>query len=230
MKCVIYLRVSTDQQTESGLGLEAQRNLCLKFVAENGNHQFLEFVDEGYSGALSIEKRPNLLRAIDSLCEGDLIIVAKRDRLGRDIIVNAMIESAITRKKAKLFSASGDFKCDDEPTSILMRRMMDAFSEYERLIIGERTRAALQAKKNRGERVGYIPYGFRLHEDGIHLKIDEKEQFNLNLMRQLAIDGLSLRQIAQHLNNCKIHNRNGPWNHVSICRITKNKRPIPYQN
>lgn len=227
MKSVIYLRVSTDQQTESGLGLEAQREICQKYVKENGNHECLEFIDEGLSGALSMEKRPGMLSAIDSLCKGDFLVIAKRDRLGRDIIVNAMIESAIARKKAKLVSASGDFKSDDEPTSILMRRMMDAFSEYERLIIGERTRLALQAKKNRGERIGYIPYGFQLHEDGVHLRINEQEKFNLNLMRQLTIDGLSLRQIAQHLNNCKIYNRNGPWNHVSIQRVSKGKRPVP---
>lgn len=227
MKYVIYLRVSTDQQTESGLGLEAQRQLCHKFVMENGNHQSIEFVDEGLSGALSIEKRPNLLRAIDSLCEGDFIVVAKRDRLGRDIIVNAMIESAIARKKAKLVSASGDFKCDDEPTSILMRRMMDAFSEYERLIIGERTRAALQAKKNRNERVGYIPYGFRLHEDGIHLEPDRDEQYNLKLIKQMKIEGKTLRDIASEMNFYKRFNRNGPWNHVSVSRVSKTERPVP---
>lgn len=133
MKYVIYLRVSTDQQTESGLGLEAQREICKKYAVENGNHRTLEFIDEGLSGALSMEKRPNLLKAIDSLNEGDIILIAKRDRLGRDIIVNAMIESAIARRKAKLVLASGDFRSDDEPTSILMRRMMDAFSEYEKV-------------------------------------------------------------------------------------------------
>ena len=98
---------------------------------------------------------------------------------------------------------------------------MDAFSEYERLIIGERTRNALQAKKEARRTNRYIPYGFLLHEDGIHLHIDEQEQFNLNLMRQLTIEGLSLRHIAQHLNNCKVYNRNGPWNHVSIKRVMK---------
>lgn len=228
MKYVIYLRVSTDQQTESGLGLEAQRQMCQKYVLENGNHHSLEFVDEGLSGALSIEKRPNLLKAIDSLSEGDFIIVAKRDRLGRDIIVNAMIESAIARKKAKLVSASGDFKCDDEPTSILMRRMMDAFSEYERLIIGERTRAALQAKKNRNERVGYIPYGMKLCEDGIHLEEDEKEQWILDYIHKLLNQGISLRNITHHLNSNFFENRKkGKWTHVSVHRVSKSKRPVP---
>lgn len=227
MKYVIYLRVSTEQQSESGFGLEAQRDICKKYVQENGNHQTLEFIDEGLSGALSMEKRPNLLKAIDSLNERDIILIAKRDRLGRDIIVNAMIESAIARKKAKLISASGDFRSDDEPTSILMRRMMDAFSEYERLIIGERTRNALQAKKNRNERVGYIPYGFRLHEDGIHLEPDNDEQYNLKLIRRMKIDGKTLREISEEMNFYKRFNRKGPWNHVSVYRVTKTERPVP---
>lgn len=221
MKYVIYLRVSTDQQTESGLGLEAQREICKKYAKENGNQQTLEFIDEGLSGALSMEKRPNLLKAIDSLNEGDIILIAKRDRLGRDIIVNAMIESAIARKKAKLVSASGDFRSDDQPTSILMRRMMDAFSEYERLIIGERTKNALQAKKNRGERVGYIPYGFRLHEDGIHLEQHPNEQDILSKIKEGREFGLSLRKIAQDLNEMGFPNRLGPWNHVSVKRVMK---------
>lgn len=227
MKYVIYLRVSTDQQTESGLGLESQREICQKFVREKGNNQSLEFIDEGLSGALSMEKRPGILSAIDSLSEGDFLVIAKRDRLGRDIIVNAMIESAIARKKAKLVSASGDFQSDDEPTSILMRRMMDAFSEYERLIIGERTRSALQAKKNRNERVGYIPYGFRLHEDGIHLEPDKDEQYNLKLIRQMKCDGKTLREIADEMNFYKRLNRKGSWNHVSVMRVSKVERPVP---
>lgn len=230
MKYVIYLRVSTDQQTESGLGLEAQRQICQKYVMENGNHKAIEFVDEGLSGALSMEKRPGMLSAIDSLCEGDFLVIAKRERLGRDIIINAMIESAIARKKAKLVSASGDFQSDDEPTSILMRRMMDAFSEYERLIIGERTRVALQAKKKRVERVGHIPYGYKLCLDRVHIEYCEKEREILHRMIRMKDLGYTLREIAFCLNDSKQYNRKGPWNHVSIQRVMKDKRPVPNHN
>lgn len=223
MKYVIYLRVSTDQQRESGLGIEAQRQMCLSYIQKSGIPQsVLEYMDEGFSGSLELDKRPALLESISQLGKGDILLIAKRDRIGRDPIVNAMIERAVERKKARLVSASGDVKDDNDPSSILMRRMVDAFAEYERLIIGARTKAALQVKKRKGERVGYIPYGFRLHQDGIHLNIDEQEQDTLNLMKQLIMKKLSLRKIAQHLNNSKIFNRNGPWNHVSICRVTKN--------
>jgi DNA invertase Pin-like site-specific DNA recombinase len=219
MKYLIYLRVSTDQQVNSGLGLEAQRQLCLKMVP-NGS-QVIEFADEGYSGALEMEKRPALLQALNNLSKDDILLIAKRDRIGRDPIVNAMIERAVERKKARLISASGDVNDGKDPSSILMRRMVDAFAEYERLIIGERTRYALAELKREGKRTGHIPYGYSLDIDNIHLTHSTDEQYNLTLIRNMHMEGMSLREIAQQMNFYKRFNRNGPWNHVSIKRVMK---------
>lgn len=219
MKYIIYLRVSTDQQVSSGLGLEAQRQICLKLVP-NGS-QVLEYCDEGYSGALEMEKRPALLSALNILSKDDILLIAKRDRIGRDPIVNAMIERAVERKKARLVSASGDVRDDNDPSSILMRRMVDAFAEYERLIIGARTKAALNVLKMDGKRTGHIPYGYMLCTDNVHLELNTDEQYNLKLMKQLRQEGMSLREIANELNFYQRMNRTGPWNHVSITRVMK---------
>lgn len=220
MKYVIYLRVSTDKQVDSGLGLEAQRDMCLRVVPKGS--QVLEFADEGYSGALEMDKRPALLMALNNLEKDDVLMIAKRDRIGRDPIVNAMIERAVERKKAKMMTASGDVRDDNDPSSILMRRMVDAFAEYERLIIGARTKVALAVKKKKNERVGHIPYGFELDEDGIHLKINDDEQYTLKLMNQMKGEGDSLRQISEQLNFFNRMNRTGPWNHTSISRVMGN--------
>lgn len=222
MKYVIYLRVSTDKQVDSGLGLEAQRDMCLRVVPKGS--QVLEFADEGFSGALEIEKRPALIQALDCLEKGDFLIVAKRDRIGRDPIVNAMIERAVERKKSKIMTASGDVRDDNDPSSILMRRMVDAFAEYERLIIGARTKVALQVKKKKGERVGRIPYGYKLADNGVLLQENTDEQYNLKLMRQLKQDGMSFREIANEMNFYNRMNREGSWNHVSIYRVMANAK------
>jgi len=219
MKYIIYLRVSTDQQVSSGLGLEAQRQICLKLVPNNS--QVLEFCDEGYSGALEMEKRPALLSALNILSKDDVLLIAKRDRIGRDPIVNAMIERAVERKKARLVSASGDVNDGKDPSAILMRRMVDAFAEYERLIIGERTKYALSVLKKDGKRTGHIPYGYRLCTDNVHIELDTDEQYTLKLMQQMKSEGNSLREIANQLNFYKRMNRNGPWNHVSVKRVMK---------
>ena len=222
MKIIGYIRVSTDQQAESGLGLEAQRK-AIEAYAKNLGHPITEFYsDEGICGALSLDKRPGILNAISTLDKGDIIVVAKRDRLGRDPLVVAMIESAIARKGARIASAAGEGTDNDDPSSILMRRMIDAFAEYERLIIKARTKAALRVKKEKGQRVGHIPYGHKLAQDGIHLENHEQEQYILKQMNILRKKGYSIRETAIMMNKKQLFNRGqSQWNHASIFRVIK---------
>jgi DNA invertase Pin-like site-specific DNA recombinase len=223
MKYIIYLRVSTDQQVQSGLGLEAQRNMCVEYISKNGNHPYIEFMDEGYSGALSMDKRPGLLLALKELECDDIFLVAKRDRLGRDVIVNAMIESAIQRKKARIVSASGDFSGDSDPSSILMKRLIDSFAEYERLIIGARTKVALNVKKKRSERIGRIPFGYKLNEDKLHLEVCEREKAVLSEMIAMKNSGMSLRKIAEELNSKGFLSRDNTfWSYAAVNRVLIN--------
>jgi len=215
MATIAYLRVSTAAQSESGAGLDAQHDACLRVAGELAG----VFRDEGVSGKTGLDKRPALLEAIAELSKGDTLIVAKRDRLGRDPLVVAMIEAAIKRKGARIVSAAGEGTDSDSPTDILMRRMVDAFAEYERLVIGARTRAALQAKKARGERTGSIPYGFRC-DDGVNLVPDDVEQEAIAMIRDLNRKGLSLRNIAGRLEAKGYKPRNGKsWHPQTISNI-----------
>lgn len=222
-KVIIYLRVSTDEQAESRAGLDAQLDACTRWCKHNEEDLFIVCRDEGISGAADISKRPGLLAAVDHLEDGAVLLVAKRDRLGRDPILVAMIEATAKRKGARIVSAAGEGTDSDNPTDILMRRIVDAFAEYERLIIASRVKAALQAKKARGQRVGYIPYGYRLAEDGVHLEEDEKEQYIRSLVRDMKEqEKLSWRKVAARLNKLEHPNRFGrQWNHVSAWRCFK---------
>ena len=151
--------------------------------------------------------------------KGDTLIVAKRDRLGRDPLVVAMIEASVKRKGARIVSAAGEGTDSDSPTDILMRRMVDAFAEYERLVIGARTKAALGAMKSRGERVGSIPYGFRVALDGKTLIEDQDEQETLALVHDLQAEGLSLRAIAARLESAGRRSRGTGWHPQTIKNI-----------
>ena len=215
MAIIAYLRVSTEQQTQSGAGLDAQLDACQRMAGQLAG----VYRDEGVSGKTGLDKRPALLEAIAQLSKGDTLIVAKRDRLGRDPLVVAMIEAAVTRKGARIVSAAGEGTDSDSPTDILMRRMVDAFAEYERLIIGARTKAALQAKKQRGERTGSIPYGYRC-DDGVNLVPDDVEQEAIAMIRELNGKGLSLRNIAGRLEAKGYKPRNGQsWHPQTISNI-----------
>jgi site-specific DNA recombinase len=226
MRVVVYRRVSTDEQAASGLGLDAQLHACKAWADREGAELVGPF-DDDMSGAEPLDKRAGLLDALAALERGDVLMVAKRDRLGRDPIVVAMIESAATRKGCRVVSAAGEGTADDDPASVLMRRMIDAFAEYERLIIKARTRAALAAKRRRGERTGQTPYGMTVVDDGrrskrsnlpVALVVEPAEAAVVAEVKALAAAGWSLRRIARTLDARGVRPKSGgpSWSHTSV--------------
>lgn len=216
---VIYTRVSTDEQADSGHGLHAQLDACEVWASSRAVPVLARFSDEGVSGAAKLEKRPGLLAAIDSVPKDGILLVAKRDRLSRDPLLAAMIEAGLTRKHARVVSVAGEGTEDDDPASVLMRRMVDAFAEYERLIIGVRTKAALAAKRKRGEKTGgQVPYGFGVRRVGGVRKLEPEptEQAAIAAMRELRDAGVSLRGIGARLDERGIHPRKGNWHPETI--------------
>jgi DNA invertase Pin-like site-specific DNA recombinase len=220
MVAYIYLRVSTEQQAESGAGLFAQEDACRKWAEKNRIEIGGLFTEQPLSGALRLEKRPQLLKAVNGLSPGDILLISKRDRLGRDPIVNAYIEKAIEQKKSRIISAAGEGTIDDQPSDIMFRQMIDVFSAFERNIIKCRIREAMKAKKDRGERVGYIPYGMQLGENK-KLIPHPQEQEIIGFVSTLRRNGLSLRKIVAELNRLGIPNRKGTcWKFNSIFKMS----------
>jgi hypothetical protein len=85
-------------------------------------HLARTFVDAGTSGKLGIEDPPVLLEAVAALRRGDVLLVAKRDRIGRDVIAVAMIERLVAKRGARVISAAGEGTESDDPAGLLMRR------------------------------------------------------------------------------------------------------------
>ena len=215
-----YLRVSTDAQADSGLGLEAQRSAITAAAARLGLDLGDVFTDAGVSGALELEDRPGLFAAVNALKRGDTLLVAKRDRLGRDVVAVAMLERLTARKGARIISAAGEGTEGTDAASMLQRRILDAFGEYERLIIGQRTKAALKAKRDRGERAGNIPFGYSLNADGRTLDANADEQHVIGLLRELKAADYTLRQIADELNRQGFTTRRGTaWRHQYVAGL-----------
>jgi DNA invertase Pin-like site-specific DNA recombinase len=171
-----------------------------------------------------------MLEAIAALSKGDVLLVAKRDRIGRlEPMQMAMIEAAVARKGSRIVSANGEGTQDDSPENILMRRMVDAFAEYERLVIQARTRSALNAKRTRGEKTGgAVPFGKQLGEPRLGAKgkliptliDDPREQEVIALVRQLRAEGETLVDIGRTLEERGIRRREGAqWDHGFLSRL-----------
>jgi DNA invertase Pin-like site-specific DNA recombinase len=140
-KYVSYLRVSTQKQGQSGLGLEAQRVAVKRYIKE-GSLILSEFV-EIETGKK--DDRPQLLKAMEYTRQQEAtLLIAKLDRLSRDA---AFI---FTLRKAGV-----DFVCADMPqANTLTIGIFAVLAQHERELISTRTKAALAAKKDRGEKIG----------------------------------------------------------------------------
>ena len=137
---VAYLRVSTQRQGTSGLGLQAQQEIIRNYL--NGDSPIAEFI-EVESGRKS--DRPKLHKALE-LCKKKkaTLIVAKMDRLSRNVAFTSQL----------LDSGIEIVFCDFPKANRLVLTIISAISEYEAGLIRQRTKAALQVKKEQGCQLG----------------------------------------------------------------------------
>ena len=220
MTTIIYTRVSTQEQSDSGAGLNAQLDACRAFAVKQGWEVSGEYQDAGVSGTAGLEKRTGLMTAIGELKKGDVLLVSKRDRIGRDVMLVKSIERMVAKSKATIHALNGSDS--DTPEGQLFNGLIDQFAAYEVAVIRARTKAALAAKKARGERMGKIPFGSQAADDGVHLVPCELEQSILRKISELKTAGYSLQRIANALNNQSMFNRQGnPWNPVLLHTICK---------
>jgi DNA invertase Pin-like site-specific DNA recombinase len=190
-----WIRVSTEEQR---LGPEAQRAAIEVWAQREGVNVVAWYCDQGVSGGSDLDERPGLIAALGALREhsAGVLVIAKRDRLARDVYVAATLERAIAAAGARVVCADGVAN-GDSPADEFLRTILDGAAAYERGLIRARTRAALGAKRARGERVGSVPYGYRLAEDGRTLRQDDAERAVVDWVLALRSAGLSLRAIVE---------------------------------
>jgi DNA invertase Pin-like site-specific DNA recombinase len=207
MNFVVYLRVSTDRQGKSGLGLEAQRKAVLDHVAGKGEIA-AEYV-EIESGKKN--DRPQLARALaEAKRIGAVLLIAKLDRLARNV---AFI--------ANLLEAGVEIAAADMPeANRFLLHVMAAVAEHEARMISDRTRAALAAAKARGAALGWaMPERHDEQRQASYKGAAKNAQKAvrhadnvLPVIRQIAAGGTSLRRIADELNTRGIKTaRGGLW-------------------
>jgi len=152
-KVVAYLRVSTDEQADSGLGLAAQRAAIEAEAARRGWDVVAWHEDAGVSGKSL--NRPGVAAALGDVEQGRAaaLVVAKLDRLSRSLLDFA---SLMERARSGAWGLVAlDLQVDTTtPGGEMMANVMATFAQYERRLIGQRTKAALAAKKAQGINLG----------------------------------------------------------------------------
>ena len=183
MKAIGYIRVSTQEQAQSGLGLEAQA-VAIRAEATRRGWDLEIIADEGESG--SKVDRPGLLAAKDKLARGEVqaLIVAKQDRLMRSSLGWAQIVSQSKDQKWSLICL--DINLDTaSPMGECMGSILAAIAQLELENIRKRTKDALAVKKSQGYRLGRPA------------TMPEETRARINALRN---SGVTLQGVADTLN------------------------------
>jgi DNA invertase Pin-like site-specific DNA recombinase len=226
---IAYYRVSTRKQGESGLGLEGQKAAVEAFVKQTGS-RILASYREVETGKLA--ERPELARALAHAKRSKAtLVVAKLDRLARNVaFLSALMRSGVD------FTA-----CDNPHANKLTIHILAAVAEDEAERISARTKAALQAYKARGGKLGSArPNHWQGREEAriaglakgrlasakvISERASEAYADLAPAMKQWRNDGVALQAIAKRLNDEGHTTRRGkPWNPVQVSRVLERAR------
>jgi len=219
MKKVIgYVRVSTAEQAEEGVSLEAQEAKARSWANLNDADEVIILRDEGISGKRS-DNRPGLQAALAATGKGDALVVYSLSRLSRSTKDTLGIAEALAKRGADLVSISEKIDTTTAAGKMVFR-MLAVLSEFERDQVSDRTCFALSHKRALSEKTGGdVPYGYRARMG--KLSPHKKEQEAIRLILDLADQGDSLRAICGKLEDAGIARKKGStsWHPQTVARI-----------
>ncbi|MEP1613511.1 MAG: recombinase family protein [Roseobacter sp.] len=142
-----YLRVSTAEQD-----LEKNKADILSF-ANSRDLGHVKFIEERASGKTPWRKR-QIADVLDSLADGDTLLVSELSRLGRSMLECMEILSIATQKGVRIYALKGNWQLDDTIQSKIIAMAFAMAAEIERDLISSRTKEALRARRVSGKPLG----------------------------------------------------------------------------
>ena len=234
-----YIRVSTETQERKGYGMDTQREDIDRYAAAHGLELEGIFTDAGISGAIAddangdaLAKRQGLLEMLDTISEGDTIIVKNTSRLWRSDNAKALIRREIVKRKAHIASVEQptyDIYTKD-PNERLINSIMEALDEFERMAIALKLARGRATKARKGTKpAGITPFGYRYTLDKKGIEIHEEEAKAVKQAYSMAQAGDSLQVIADTLTKQGLPTRrtsqgkpNTTWTRQTVHYMLKN--------
>lgn len=222
----IYTRVSTDEQAQSGLGIDAQIAACHQLAAVRGwtvNPEHI-YRDDGISGKVKPAQRPAMARLLAAGNAGEFttVVIFCLDRLARK--TTYILEFVEELAEADLGVAFHREQAIDTTTAAgrVVLGVLACFAQFERDLISERTRDALGQKRERGWRAGRLPYGY-VQGDDHALHLDQAKAAVVRRIFEERAAGTSYGKLAQALNEDGINAPHGKrWYASGVREIVLN--------
>lgn len=210
-KAIGYIRVSTEQQAQEGVSLQAQREKIEAYCRLQGLELVSLIEDQGVSGAIALCDRPGGIQLQAAMKQHKVkhVVALKLDRLFRDA-ADALVQTKAWDERGvglHLIDIGGQSINTSTAMGRMFLTMMSGFAELERNLIAERTSLALQSKKARKEVYSALPLGYA-DKDGKLVPVDE-ELVVIAEIKAMKAEGMTLMAIAADLNQRGVVGKRG---------------------
>lgn len=218
---VAYIRVSTEEQVNLGVSLEAQESRIKAYCAASGLNLVALFRDEGVSAGLPLERRPQGAQMLRTLEAGKAssVIAVKLDRLFRNTLDCLANVESWDRQGTTLHLLDLSVNTSTAAGRAFLQ-MAAAFAEMERNLIRERTEGALAHKRANRQVYNHVPYGF--DRQGKALLPNAAEQDVIRRIREMDANGVPMLHIAATLTTERIPTKRGGHWYASTVRAILN--------
>lgn len=223
-KCVIYIRVSTEEQAKHGYSIDSQKEICSNFAKTMGYEVAQIFADEGLSAKdLNRPALQDLMLFCNKKNQIKAVIVWKLDRLSRNTAdYHATLKPLLMKNEIKLLSVTEGN--DESISGDLARNIWISFAEYERKMIAMRVNAGMIAKAKTGVYPSVAPIGYKNDTKTKTIILDETKAFFIRRAFELyatgayTIETLREQLVKEGFNK----NRNTPITKKGLYTILKN--------
>lgn len=221
-----YLRVSTEEQRNSGKGLESQRKSIQQHLERNDLRDVSqEFEEVGWSRDDDPYSRPRFSDLLNTAKTGDTILVARFDRIGT-LLECCIVANHCMKKGIRLVCVEGNIDAST-PEGRIQMYMYGIMSELDLMRIRTRTKAAMKNLKALGNKYCGRVFGKSVTDEG-KLIDNAQEQALIQRIVETHREGVAYAEIARRLNNEGIPSANGGvWRHTAVRNIVQRHAPAP---
>ena len=232
-RAILYARVSTDEQAQTGYSLRQQLETLREYAAHEGYEVLEEVTDPGQSGA-SLE-RPGMDRVRDLVAAGDVLVVLaqERDRFARDPVLYGLLKMEFEEHGCSLRALND--QGDNSPEGELTDGILDQLAKFERAKTAERTRRGKLRKAREGNLIaGHTPnYGFAFNVARDGYVVNEETMLVVRrIFRMVGVEASSIYSVTRTLEREGIPGpAGGRWNKTMVRNLILNDlyRPHSYE-
>jgi site-specific DNA recombinase len=210
--CAIYTRKSTTEGLDQDFtSLDAQREASESYIKSQKHEGWVilpeRYNDPGFTGANT--ERPALQKLLSDIENGHIscVVVYKVDRLSRSLMDFVKLLEFFDKNNVTFVSVTQQFNTNTSMGRLTLNILL-SFAQFEREIISERTKDKMAAARKRGQWLGgRPPFGYTREKGSKKLTINPEEAAIVKEIFKLYIEGKSLIQVAQILNNKGLRSR-----------------------